>query len=62
MTAFPDVGIGSYPTSEGEYRVRVVFRGDRFERTGACADRFTKRLSEIGYEVLRRAEERGDDA
>jgi hypothetical protein len=48
--------------SDGEYRVRVVFRGDRFERTGACAERFTKRLSEIGYEVLRRAEERGDDA
>jgi len=62
MAAFPDVGIGSYPMSDGEYRVRVVFRGDRFGRTGACAERFTKRLSEIGYEVLRRAEERGDDA
>jgi hypothetical protein len=62
MTAFPDVGIGSYPMSDGEYRVRVVFRGDRFERTDACAAHFTKALSEIGYEVLRRAEERGDDA
>jgi molybdopterin-biosynthesis enzyme MoeA-like protein len=62
MTAFPDVSIGSYPTSEGEYRVRVVFRGDRFDRTDACAARFTKLLSEIGYEVLRRAEERGEDA
>ena len=62
MTAFPDIGIGSYPMSDGEYRVRVVFRGDRFERTEACAARFTKRLSEIGHEVLRRAEERGEDA
>jgi len=62
MTAFPAVGIGSYPMSEGEYRVRVVFRGDRFDRADACAALFTKRLSEIGYEVLRRAEERGDDA
>ena len=62
MTAFPDIGIGSYPMSEGEYRVRVVFRGDRFDRTDACAARFANRLSEIGYEVLRRAEERGDDA
>jgi len=61
MTAFPDVGIGSYPMSDGEYRVRVVFRGDRFERTDACAARFTKFLSEVGYEVLRRVEERGDD-
>src|SRR5512134_282895 len=28
MDAFPDVGVGSYPMSEGEYRVRVVFRGN----------------------------------
>jgi molybdenum cofactor synthesis domain-containing protein len=62
MTAFPGIGIGSYPMSEGEYRVRVVFRGDRFDRTDACAAGFAKRLSEIGYEVLRRVEERGDDA
>jgi hypothetical protein len=62
MTAFPEVGIGSYPMSDGEYRVRVVFRGDRFERTDACAAFFTKHLSGIGYEVLRRAEERGEDA
>ena len=62
MTAFPEVGIGSYPMSDGEYRVRVVFRGDRFERTDACAAYFKKLLSEIGYEVLRRAEERGEDA
>lgn len=62
MTAFPDVGVGSYPLSDGEYRVRVVFRGDRFDRTEACAGHFTKLLSEIGHEVLRRAEERGEDA
>jgi molybdopterin-biosynthesis enzyme MoeA-like protein len=62
MTAFPDVGIGSYPFSDGEYRVRVVFRGDRFERTDACAARFANLLSGIGHEVLRRTEERGEDA
>jgi molybdopterin-biosynthesis enzyme MoeA-like protein len=62
MTSFPDVGIGSYPMSDGEYRVRVVFRGDSFRRTDACAADFSKRLMEIGYEVLRRAEERGEDA
>ncbi|HEX8043178.1 competence/damage-inducible protein A [Candidatus Deferrimicrobium sp.] len=62
MTEFPEIGIGSYPMSEGEYRVRVVFRGDRFERTEACAALFTNRLSEIGYEILRRVEERGEDA
>ena len=42
--------------------MRVVFRGDRFERTDACAARFANLLSEIGYEVLRRVEERGEDA
>jgi len=62
LTAFPDVGIGSYPMSDGEYRVRVVFRGDRFERTDACAAAFASKLAEIGFEILRRVEERGDDA
>jgi molybdenum cofactor synthesis domain-containing protein len=62
MTAFPDVGIGSYPMSDGEYRVRVVFRGERFERTEACAAAFASMLAGIGFEVLRRMEERGDDA
>jgi len=62
MTAFPDIGIGSYPFSDGEYRVRVVFRGDRFERTDACAAAFASMLAGIGFEVLRRVEERGEDA
>ena len=63
MTAFPDVGIGSYPMSDGEYRVRVVFRGDRFERADDVRRaRSRSCLSEIGYEVLRRVEERGEDA
>lgn len=62
MTEFPEVGIGSYPMSDGEYRVRVVFRGDRFERTDACSARFTKLLTEIGYEILHRVEERGENA
>jgi molybdopterin-biosynthesis enzyme MoeA-like protein len=61
MTAFPDVGIGSYPMSDGEYRARVVFRGARFDRTDACAAAFTSMLAGIGFEVLRRVEERGDD-
>jgi molybdenum cofactor synthesis domain-containing protein len=61
MTAFPDVGIGSYPMSDGEYRVRVVFRGARFDRTEACAAAFASRLAGIGFEVLRRVDERGDD-
>jgi molybdopterin-biosynthesis enzyme MoeA-like protein len=61
MTAFPDVGIGSYPMSDGEYRVRVVFRGDRFDRTDGCACAFASLLAGIGFEVLRRVEERGDD-
>jgi len=62
MTAFPEVGIGSYPISDGEYRVRIVFRGERFDRTDASAARFAKLLGETGFEVLRRVEERGDDA
>jgi molybdopterin-biosynthesis enzyme MoeA-like protein len=62
MEAFPDVGIGSYPMSEGEYRVRVVFRGREFDRTAACAARFEERLAGVGFQVLRRLEERGDDA
>jgi molybdenum cofactor synthesis domain-containing protein len=62
MSAFPEISVGSYPLSDGEYRVRVVFRGDRFDRTDACAARFTNHLMEIGYEVLRRMEERGEDA
>jgi hypothetical protein len=61
MEAFPDVGVGSYPMSEGEYRVRVVFRGRDFDRTAASAARFEERLAEVGFHVLRRVEERGDD-
>ncbi|GAB4229842.1 MAG: molybdopterin-binding protein [Deltaproteobacteria bacterium] len=62
MSAFPGVGIGSYPMSEGEYRVRVVFRGDRFDRVDACASAFADRLAGIGFEVSHRLDERGDDA
>jgi len=62
MTAFPDVGVGSYPLSEGEYRVRIVFRGDRFDRTEACAGAFGEKLAGIGFDISRRVEERGDDA
>ncbi|MEK6697016.1 MAG: molybdopterin-binding protein [Candidatus Deferrimicrobiota bacterium] len=62
MSAFPEVSVGSYPLSDGEYRVRVVFRGDRFDRTDACSAAFASLLAGIGFEVLRRVEERGDDA
>jgi hypothetical protein len=40
----------------------VVFRGREFDRTAACAARFEERLAGIGFQVLRRLEERGDDA
>ncbi|MBI5904482.1 MAG: competence/damage-inducible protein A [Deltaproteobacteria bacterium] len=62
IAAYPDVGIGSYPVTDGEYRVRVVFRGPGFARTAECAARFEEKLAGIGYNVLRRLEERGDDA
>jgi len=62
MASFPDVEIGSYPLTEGEYRVRVVFRGQTRARTAECAFRFEERLTGAGYRVLRREEERGDDA
>ncbi|MGE5248364.1 MAG: competence/damage-inducible protein A [Verrucomicrobiota bacterium] len=59
---YPDVGIGSYPVSDGEYRVRVVFRGESYARTAECAGRFEEKLAGVGHHVLRRQEERGDDA
>lgn len=62
MTAFPDVGIGSYPTIEGDYRARVVFRSPALPRAAACADHFAARLGPTGYGVLRRLEERGEGA
>lgn len=61
MVAFPDVRIGSYPTMEGEYRVRVVFRADEFARASGCADFFTARLHAAGREISTREEERGED-
>ena len=61
MDAFPDVSIGSYPTMEGEYRVRVVFRAVGFARVSACADFFTARLLAAGRMIIRREEERGED-
>jgi molybdenum cofactor synthesis domain-containing protein len=57
MDAYPDTGIGSYPMMEGSYRVRIVFRADRFERAAACADAFTAALEKIGYAILSRSEE-----
>lgn len=57
MDSHPDVGIGSYPMMEGGYRVRIVFRADRFESAVNCADAFTARLGEIGFPVLSRTEE-----
>jgi molybdenum cofactor synthesis domain-containing protein len=64
LRRFPDVGIGSYPVTGGEkgYRVRVVFRGEGYARTAECAVRFEEMLAGVGHGVLRREEERGDDA
>lgn len=60
QAAFPDVGIGSYPTVDPEYRVRIVFRADDPARAGTCADAFTVRLREAGMDVVRRIEEGGE--
>jgi len=60
QAAFPDVGIGSYPTVDGEYRVRIVFRADDLARAAACADAFTAGLREAGMDVSRRIEEGGE--
>ncbi len=62
MDSYPDVGIGSYPLTEGDFRVRVVFRGDAYARTAECAGRFEKKIAGTGHRILRRDEERGDDA
>ncbi len=59
QAAFPDVGIGSYPTIESEYRVRIVFRADDPARARMCADAFTARLREGGMDVAKRIEEEG---
>lgn len=57
MTRYPEVGIGSYPMMEGNYRVRVVFRADRFSDASACADEFTRQLEAVGHSVASRTEE-----
>jgi molybdopterin-biosynthesis enzyme MoeA-like protein len=57
MSAFTDVGIGSYPMMEGVYRVRVVFRSDDLARARSCADAFTAKLGTIGYSIESRTEE-----
>jgi molybdenum cofactor synthesis domain-containing protein len=61
MDAFPDVRVGSYPTTEGGYRVRVVFRSDDFARAAECSAFFAQRLIASGGGVSRREEERGGD-
>lgn len=61
MEAFPAVSVGSYPMLEGEYRVRVVFRSDDFPLAAACADFFTGKIGEGGWDVSRREEERRGD-
>jgi molybdenum cofactor synthesis domain-containing protein len=59
MDAFPEVGIGSYPTMEGSYRVRVVFRAADLKRASACADFFAGRLRDAGWEISLREEVEG---
>ncbi|MDA8122638.1 MAG: molybdopterin-binding protein [Deltaproteobacteria bacterium] len=58
MDAFPAVSVGSYPIIDGKYRVRVVFRSDDFTLAASCADFFTGKIGEGGWDVLRREEER----
>ncbi len=60
QAAFPDVGIGSYPTVDSEYRVRIVFRADDLARAAGCADAFAARLREAGMDVAGRIEEGGE--
>lgn len=62
IAAYPEIAVGSYPVTDGEYRVRVVFRGLGYARTAECAGRFEEKLAGTGYHVLHRQEERGDDA
>jgi len=62
IVTYPDVAVGSYPITDGEYRVRVVFRGLGYARTAECAGRFEEKLAGAGHRVLQRLEERGDDA
>ncbi len=57
QAAYPDVSIGSYPTVDAEYRVRIVFRADDPARAAACANAFTARLRDAGMDVGRRIEE-----
>ncbi len=60
LAAYPDVSIGSYPTVDAEYRVRIVFRADDPARAAACANAFTARLRDAGMDVARRIEEGGE--
>ncbi len=60
QAAFPDVAIGSYPTVDSEYRVRIVFRAEDPARAAACANAFTARLSGAGMDVARRIEDGGE--
>lgn len=60
MREFPDVRVGSYPTLEGTYKVRVVFRALDPARAAACADRFLLGLKSVGLSMDRRVEE-GDE-
>ncbi len=60
QAAYPDVSIGSYPTVDAEYRVRIVFRADDPARAAACANAFTARLRDAGMDVARRIEEGGE--
>ena len=61
MAAFPEVSVGSYPTIEGDYRVRVVFRANGLAAARACADFFEGKLRSAGWEVLKRVVEEGTE-
>jgi molybdopterin-biosynthesis enzyme MoeA-like protein len=57
MLRFPEVGIGSYPTMEGKYRVRVVFRAERMEDASSAANAFEDGLRGLGFGIQDRKEE-----
>ncbi len=51
MRDFPSLSVGSYPSWERGYRVRVVIRGTDGEEVKRCVEEFVRRCEEIGINV-----------
>jgi molybdenum cofactor synthesis domain-containing protein len=58
MAAFRKVSVGSYPMLDGDYSVRVVFRSADYAALAACADFFTERMKDAGWDVTHHVDER----